>query len=249
MEKFHAETIPLEQIYVDERIRMHLEKMPCRNGVEKEDADTVLWESLKLNGMMDPIKVRAMTKHKFLLLDGWKRLKFHKALFPNIPIRAQVKVSEAFQSDGIDDKVTEQDLCDAATYNLVREKVPVRIVEGIVSQLYGKEWGYERIARAIGYTKAGVQKIVNRLKNSDSENKKDPAVKVSIREIKRTRTMLQKLSKSLGLTDESDKELFRHIDEFLKTHEELLQEGLAKENPPAQDASEESAAQETSEEQ
>ena len=89
---------------------------------------------------------------------------------------------------------------------------------------------------------------MNRLKNSDSENKKDPAVKVSIREIKRTRTMLQKLSKSLGLTDESDKELFRHIDEFLKTHEELLQEGLAKENPPAQDASEESTIQETSEE-
>ena len=124
-------------------------------------------------------------------------------------------------------------------------KVPKKQVEAYVAELHSRGMGYETIAQCIGYRKSGVQKIVQRIEaRKDGDGSAPaPAKNKTIGTLKRTRTMLQKLSKSLGLTDESDKELFRSIDEFLKTHEELLQEGLAKENPPAQDVSEESTYQ------
>lgn len=219
--------IPVENIHWDETLRMHIEKNR-RKKTSGDDADTILDESLEEYGMMDSIKVRAMKKDSYLLLDGWKRLRKHKQMFPGKPIRCTIKESEGVRSGGLETEVTEQDLCDAATYNLAREKVPAHIVEGIVSKLHAKSWGYERIAKAIGYSKSGVQKIIKRLESGNTDNPEGSSSQVSIKEIRRTRTILKKVAEMFKKNLPKDvSDAVDTVDAFLQKQEESSQQATA----------------------
>lgn len=229
MEKFYysEEMIPVENIHLDETLRMHIEQNR-RNKTSEDDADTILDESLEEYGMMDSIKVRAMKKDSYLLLDGWKRLRKHKQMFPGKPIRCTIKESDGVRSGGLETEVTEQDLCDAATYNLAREKVPAQIVEGIVSKLHANKWGYKRIAIAIGYSKSGVQKIIKRIEDGNTDNPEGRPTQVSIKEIRRTRTILKKVADMFK--EDLPKEVSDALDtvqKFLQKQEESSQQAIA----------------------
>ncbi len=220
-EIYRTGMIDVKEIQCSDELRMHFQKDDVGNV---EDANTILSESLSTHGMIDPIKVRMMKKDSYLLLDGLKRLTIHKKLHPNKPICCSIKMSQCVRDGGIEDTITDQDFSDAATYNLAREKVPHRIVEEIVSKFQKKEWGYERIARAIGYSKSGVQKIVNRLKKK--ENKSESAevtAHISVKELRRTRTMLNKVRDLFNKELPEDVDLaLMTIDDFLNCQEQKL---------------------------
>lgn len=215
--KYREGLIPVENIHLDETLRMHIEQNR-RNKTSEDDADTILDESLEDYGMMDSIKVRAMKKDRYLLLDGWKRLRKHKQMFPSQPIRCTIKESDEVRSGGIENEVTDQDLCDAATYNLSRQKVPAKIIEEIVKRLHKNGWGYDRIAKAIGYSKAGVQKIMKRIKNGNTDNPEENPAQVSIKEIRRTRTILKKVAEMFK------KDLPKEVSDALDTVDTFLQD-------------------------
>ncbi len=230
MEKFYysEEMIPVDNIVCSEDLKMHCDKRKKEvKGGDNDDADSILNDSLNVRGMLDPIKVRRMTKNTYLLLDGRKRLDAHKRKSPSEPIRCVVKESDAVRSGKIEDTVTAEDWCDAATYNLAREHVSHRVVEKIVANLHKNGLGYAHIAKEIGYSKAGVQKIVNRIKNCNTDDKEATPSQVSIREIKRTRTLLKNVEKIFKDMREEVSSAFKKVDAFLEEQEKNSQQATA----------------------
>ena len=126
-----------------------------------------------------------------MLLDGHRRLAAVKML-QHRAIRAAVfaeKAENGFMDS--DDSTASRDLCKTFAVNLMRKKVAYEKLENAVLNLHSQGWGYGKIAEKIGYSKAGIQKIINRAKRKDApcpaESEKE------LRLLKRTNTALQEL--------------------------------------------------------
>ena len=211
-------------------------------------------ESLKITGLLDPITVRH-EGNKYLVVDGVRRLLAWENVFPNQPIPCNIlndsSDNEECSSEGIDS--AEQMKLDAYTINLARAKVPTKKVEEVVWEMHKKGIGYETIANCFGYKKAGIQKMINRLKIkhgeaiSTSTSSSVPTKKQTLNKINRVRTQLENLSNELDVSNEDDKKLFDEIGKLLKAHADIIREEMDNETSPAQDATDESAVADTTE--
>lgn len=233
--------------------RISIKRIQCNEFElhEKKRGIKVLRESIAKKGLLVPITVRYEGDH-YIIVDGIKRFAAWKEEYPDQPIFCTVLSYEADGASTSDGEVPEEQMKqDAFTINLARAKVPKKQVEAYVKELHSQGMGYKAIAQCIGYKKSGVQKIVERIKAQKDGDGSAPPLTTSktIGTIKRVRTMLKNLSEALILENESDKSLFRNIEDFLKVHEELLQEEKDKEKPPVQDTPKDTTATDTTENQ
>lgn len=182
-------TIPVEKILVTETYQTHSEG----KGIEK------LKKSIEQYDMIQPILVtfiqeNGKTTGTYVLLDGFKRLEAIKQLGrKEIPARVFLDVPT---SDENEDKADSQEdgLCLTFASNLVREKVSIDKLEAAVLHLHNLGWGYKKIADHIGYSKPGVQKILNRIKRFNASLPAE--VQREHRLLKRAQNVIRQLSTS-----------------------------------------------------
>ena len=154
----------------------------------------------------------------YRLIDGHKRLYAWKYLnlgekIPCIVIEADTKpaVSSLLpfsipeQPSPKENQQAVYDLYTMIALNLVRSKMDKDVLKAIVKYLYDEiGLGYGTIAQRIGYSKAGVKKMLNRM---DAE--KDSAIASSSppsHVLRRLRTELKKLAETIPSTaDDADK--------------------------------------------
>lgn len=226
--------IPLKKLKLND-LALHKKK----KGIKAFQA------SLKEVGLLDPITVRHES-NEYLVVDGVRRLAAWEKVFPDQPIPCNIlndsSDNEEHSSEGKDS--AEQMKLDAYTINLARAKVPTENVEELVWEMHKKEIGYETIANCFGYKKAGIQKMINRLKIKHGEaistSTSVPTKKQTLNKIKRVRTQLENLSNELDVSNEDDKKLFDEIGKLLQAHADIIQEEVDKETSPAQETMEKS---------
>lgn len=199
--------IPTIEIIPLERFSLHPNDM---HGLHQ------LANSMRCHGMKLPLIVRREEKF-YRLIDGNKRLHvwLYLKLGENIPcliIDASTKPNESLLPFTITEppslKENQQAVYDLYTMialNLVRSKMDKDVLKAIVKYLYDEiGLGYGTIAQRIGYSKAGVKKMLNRM---DAE--KDSAIASSSppsHVLRRLRTELKKLAETIPSTaDDADK--------------------------------------------
>ena len=199
--------IPTIEIIPLERFSLHPNDM---HGLHQ------LANSMRCHGMKLPLIVRREEQF-YRLIDGNKRLHvwLYLKLGENIPcliIDASTKPNESLLPFTITEppslKENQQAVYDLYTMialNLVRSKMDKDVLKAIVKYLYDEiGLGYGTIAQRIGYSKAGVKKMLNRM---DAE--KDSAIASSSppnHVLRRLRTELKKLAETIPSTaDDADK--------------------------------------------
>ena len=167
-----------------------------------------LANSLRFHGMKFPILVRKID-NGYLLLDGRKRLiawktcnlgteipclvlSKHKALkdFSSVSFEPCVPIAEKENSQKV------LDLYTMVSVNHIRSKIDKDVRDNIVKYLHEEiGLGYGTIAQRIGYSKAGVQRILNRM-----DAKKDCSVaenSVPGHSLRRLKTELKRLKETV----------------------------------------------------
>ena len=178
-------------------------------------------------GFMDPIAV-CPHNGKYLVVDGIIRLIAWRELYKDKPIPCVVL--EYSSDKGADKKDKMEEIKkNAHAMNMIRFKMPREKREAFIWELHKKEFGYKAIAAYTGYTKSGIQKIINRMQEQEN-NPISAAVSVPskrlVSKIKRIRTQLVNLIQELNIENNEDKVNFEKVREFLEVHEETMREEL-----------------------
>ncbi len=180
--------IAIEKIATDDRLAVH----------SRLESIEDLAKSIEQHGLLQPVLVTldrtCESAESYLLLDGHRRLAAAKAL-EHKAIRASVIAenpgNDSDFSEAVDDPKSAKELCKTFAVNLLRKKVAYEKLEAAVLALHDQGWGYKKIAEKIGYSKAGIQKIINRAKRKDAPLLVETQKELSL--LKRTNTMLSGL--------------------------------------------------------
>lgn len=176
-------------------------------------------------GFMDPIAV-CPHNDKYLVVDGMIRLVAWRELYEDKPIPCVVLEYSSDKEADKKDKL-EEIRQDAHAMNMIRFKMPREKREAFIWELHKKEFGYKAIATYTGYTKSGIQKIINRMeKQEDNSIPASMANKRLVSKIKRIRTQLVNLIQELNIENNEDKENFEKVQAFLEVHEETMREEI-----------------------
>ena len=192
--------------------KIPVEKIKDMNGFTPQTEDIHhlrgLANSLRFHGMKFPILVRKID-NGYLLIDGRKRLIAWKTcnLGTEIPCLVLSKHEALIESSlvsfepcvPIAEKENSQKVLDLYTMvsvNHIRSDIDKNVRDNIVKYLHETVGlGYSAIAQRIGYSKAGVQKILNRMK---ARKETDVATEVMPgHSLKRLQTQLGKLAETI----------------------------------------------------
>ncbi len=200
---------------------------PADMRMHHKGNDKMLMSSIRNHGLLLPIIVKQL-KGSYVLIDGFRRMSAWKMLYPNEPVPCIVigQKPDDKRFKLAEECDVEQCKYDAFNVNIVRNKVPKIILENFVWLLHKEGDGYGTIADLIGYKKAGVQKMIDRIKRRNGEDvaDKDEANKNMVSRIRRTRTLLKNIRKDLMAITEEERKMFDAIDTCLKENEEFFQE-------------------------
>lgn len=123
-------------------------------------------KSLQVAGMLQPLLLAQIDGEgePLVLLDGYLRLEAAKQIgLEKVPVHIVKAANCHFKEYDRqwDDAVARK----ALEANLVRRPVSADVLEKEIMRLHEQGQGYRQIGQHIGYSKAGVQKIMQRLKN------------------------------------------------------------------------------------
>ncbi len=190
--------VAVKKICTNKNYRMHSN---CDVETKK------LADSIKQHGLMCPLIVKPEKNGMYQLLDGNLRLAAWKSanIGDTIPCIERIhenNSTEILLADGTNvsfsgDEQNEdvKDMYTSIVSNLQRTKIsPERFEEAVWYLHNDMKLGYAKIAKRLGYSKAGIQKAIQRMEAKQaSSTSSAPPKKGYLREVKRVRTLLEKL--------------------------------------------------------
>lgn len=130
--------------------------------------------SIQENGLLQPILALQVSCEppRYQVLDGWRRIFVFKML-GKATIRALVTEAILWGNDSQLNRESKSGYRSLIlTPNLARRRADTKAIEEAVAFLHQEGLGYKKIAERLGYTKAGVQKVIRHLKEGSSTNSK-----------------------------------------------------------------------------